>query len=160
MSFQQKGYGTFVKKNCFGEHEKQLGWKKQDQIFARSYSRQGFNRASLGVSSPPSLNTPVSVPQCLLQTLRCTHRPGQAQLRFFFPSLSILPRFVAQNLRPRNGDECLPAAKARGKTRYLQQDHTQWTLRCWPTGGSRPIPIRPHAGYQESSVSHRMRPHG
>lgn len=139
--FLTKRTWHIYQKYCFGEHEKQLERKKQAQIFARSYSRQGFKRASLGVSSPPSLNTPV----------------------LMSPSASsILPRFVAQNPRPRNGDKCFPAAKARGKKRYLQQDHTQGTLSHRPRGGSRPIPIpiRHCARYQEPSVSHRMRPHG
>lgn len=158
--FLTKRTWCICQKYCFGEHEKQLGRKKQAQIFARSYSRREFNKSIFrSLLTTTSKHTCISVPLCLLQTLRCAHRPGPAQPRFFFPSLS---RFVAQNHRPRIGDECSPAAKASGKRRHRQQDHTQWTLRCWPTGGWRPIPIptRPCAGHQEPSVSCRMRPHG
>lgn len=59
--FLTKRTWHIYQKYCFGEHEKQLEQKKQAQNFARSYSRQGFKRASLGLSSPPSLNTPVLV---------------------------------------------------------------------------------------------------
>lgn len=59
--FLTKRMWHICQKYCFGEHEKHLGRKKQAQIFARSYSRQGFNRVSLGVSSPPPLKTPVPV---------------------------------------------------------------------------------------------------